>query len=106
MRDEEQRNAETWEGFGRDVDDYVLPWMLERSTSEKLVEPLRRGEGLDTSRLGLPVLLWILGDESGARAAVEAGRRVEFRGGLVIDYDAYAERLMSEIEAHPEGPVD
>lgn len=101
---EEEHNAATWERFRRHFDDYAIPWLVERATPEQLVEPLRRKEGADTSRLSLPVLLWILGDEDGAREAIEQGRQFEFRGGLVIDYEAYAKRLIAEIDAHPGGP--
>ncbi|SFC56137.1 hypothetical protein SAMN04487968_1084 [Nocardioides terrae] len=105
-RGEDQQNAQTWELFGQDIDQYAMPWMQERDTGERLVEPLRRNEGLDTSRLALPVLLWILGDPAGAREAVERGRSAKIVGGMVVDYGAYAERLLAEIDAHPDGPVE
>lgn len=105
-RDEDEHNAQTWETFGRDIDDCAMPWMLERDTGERLVEPLRRNEGWDTSRLALPVLLWILGDPDGAREAVERGRSAKIVGGMVVDYEAYAHRLLAEIDAHPDGPVE
>jgi hypothetical protein len=101
---EDDENAATWELFGAEFDKYAVPWLGERSTDAGVVASLRRGEGLDTGRLSLPVLLWLTGDEAGAREALEAGRHVVFRGGLVVDYDAYADRLSAEIDAHPTGP--
>jgi hypothetical protein len=100
---QDEENAATWELFGAEVDTYAVPWLDERRTAAGLVASLRRGEGLDTGRLSLPVLLWLMGDEAGAREALEAGRHVEFRGGMVVDYEAYAARLLAEIDASPTG---
>jgi len=104
LKDQDEQNAATWDLFGRDVDEHVDPWWEARSTGKEIAAALRRGEGLDTGRLALPVLLWVLGDEAGAREAVEAGHHAVIRGGLVIDYDAFAARLLAEIDAHPTGP--
>jgi hypothetical protein len=104
-RDQDDDNDVTWDRFRRDLDEYVVPWWEARSTGEAIVAALRRGEGIDTGRLALPVLLWILGDEQAAREAVEQGRHLIIRGGLVVNYDAYAERLLAEIDTHPTGPA-
>lgn len=104
VKDEDQSNAATWDLLGRDIDQYATPWMLERSTPEQLIAALRRHEGLETSRLGLPVLLWLTGDPDGAREAIEAGRRIRNITGMVVDDDSFAERLNAEIDAHPSGP--
>jgi hypothetical protein len=104
VQGEDERNAETWELLGRDIDEYAMPWILDRSTNDALVESLRRIEGADTSRLKLPVLLWIMGRPDDARQAVEDGHSFEFRGGMVVDYDAYATRLLAKIDAWPDGP--
>ncbi|MBN9104668.1 MAG: hypothetical protein J0I14_06665 [Propionibacteriaceae bacterium] len=104
VKDEDQSNTATWELLGRDIDQYATPWMLERSTPTQLIAALRRHEGLETSRLGLPVLLWLTGDPDGAREAIEAGRQIRNITGMVVDYNSYAERLHAEIDAHPDGP--
>lgn len=103
-RDRDDNDA-TWDQFARDLEEHVVPWWEARSSAEAIVAALRRGEGLDTGRLALPILLWTLGDEQGAREAVEQGRHVIIRGGLVVDYDAYAERVLAELDAHPTGPA-
>lgn len=102
VKDEDQSNAATWELLGRDIDQYATPWMLERSTSGQLIAALRRHEGLDTSRLGLPVLLWLTGDPDGALAAIEAGR--DIRASMVVDYEGFADRLTAQIDSCPNGP--
>src|SRR3954454_77815 len=61
QQDQDEQNAATWELFGRDLDDHVVPWWEERSDDESIVAGLRRGEGFDTGRLALPVLLWSMG---------------------------------------------
>jgi hypothetical protein len=103
--DEEEQNAATMELFGRDVDEFVVPWWEERSTDGTIVAALRAGQGFDTGRLALPVLLWSMGRTEEARAAVEAGRHVRFEGGLIVDYEAYAARLLAEIDAEQSGPT-
>jgi hypothetical protein len=104
FKDAEEQNAATWELFGRDVDEFVVPWWEDRSSDEAIVAALRAGQGFDTGRLALPVLLWSMGRTEDAREAVEAGRHVRFEGGMVVDYEAYAARLLAEIDAHPDGP--
>jgi hypothetical protein len=44
------------------------------------------------------------GGSDEAREAVEAGRQVEFHAVMVVDYEAYAARLLTEIEASPSAP--
>ena len=106
VEDEDELNAATWELFGRDVDEHVVPWWEERSSDEAIVAALHAGQGFDTGRLALPVLLWSMGRTQEAREAVEVGRHVRFEGGLVVDYEAYAARLLTEIDASPSGPGD
>ena len=102
--DQDEQNAATWELFGRDVDEHVEPWWAERSSDEVIAAALRAGQGFDTGRLALPVLLWSMGRTQEAREAVEAGHHVRVEGGMVVDYDSYAERLLAEIDASPDGP--
>ena len=106
VEDEDEHNAATWELFGRDVDEHVVPWWEQRSGDEAIVAALRAGQGFDTGRLALPVLLWSMGRTQEAREAVEVGRHVRSEGGLVVDYEAYAARLLTEIDASPSGPGD
>ena len=104
FKEQEEQNAATWELFGRDVDEFVVPWWEERSSDEAIVAALRAGQGFDTGRLALPVLLWSMGRTDEAREAVEAGRHVRFEGGMVVDYEAYAARLLAEIDTSPTLP--
>jgi hypothetical protein len=99
-------NQETWRTFVHELDEYGMPWVRARSTAELLVDPLRRGEGWEQSRLALPVLLWTLGDPAGARAALDDGRTQGLVGGMSVDYDAFAARLLTELHDHPAGPAD
>ena len=90
-------NADTWRTVMEDIDQHATPWWEERTSDEQLVAAIRRGEGNDTARLVLPLLLLALGRPDAARQAVESGRGRHT--GLVVDYDAYATRLLAEIDA-------
>ncbi len=90
-------NAGAWETLLEDIEQHGTPWWGERTSDEQLVAAIERGEGNDTARLVLPLLFLGLGRPDDARRAVEAGRAR--RTGLVVDYDAYAARLLAEIDA-------
>ena len=91
--------AQTWDSLGADLDTYAEPWWAERTTGEGLVRALQAREGGDTSRLALPVLLWVLGREDAALAALDEAVRAGFVPGLVVDVDEFAARLRGEIDA-------
>jgi hypothetical protein len=104
-KDRDEQNARTWDLIGRQFDEFGVLWISERDTPEKLLEAIGRPEPGPLTRCDLPVLLWLLGDEAGAREAIEVEQTRPFTGGTVIDYERFADRLIAEIDSHPAGPA-
>jgi len=106
IKGEEERNAVYWDWFAHQLDEYGEQWLARYADPEQMKAAMRSLEAGGFSRVTLPVLLWLEGDADGAREAVAWGRSLDVNGAPVLDYDGFAERLITEIEARPHGPAD
>ena len=97
-KDEGDRNAEVWQQLADDVDEYAEPWWAARADDEGLLTAMDGTQDLSLAAVARPVLLWLSGRDDEAREAIERGRHVTNLDGRLIDYDAYAERLLAEME--------
>jgi hypothetical protein len=103
VRGEDERNAAVWAWVASQLDEYGEPWLEEHAEQQRMAESLRNLEAGAFSRVTLPVLLWLGGDGDAAREALEWGRSLDVSGGPTVDYDAFAARLLAEIDARPSG---
>jgi hypothetical protein len=101
VRGEDERNAAVWAWVAAQLDEYGEPWLREHAEPARMAQSLRNLEAGAFSRVTLPVLLWLGRDADGAREALEWGRSLDVQGGPTVDYEAFAARLVAEIDAHP-----
>lgn len=104
IRGEDEHNDAVWAWVADQLDEYGEPWLREHAKPDRMADSLRNLEAGAFSRVTLPVLLWLGGAADGARQAVEWGRSLNVQGGPTIDYDAFAHRLLAEVDASPDGP--
>lgn len=104
IRGEDEHNDAVWAWVADQLDEYGEPWLREHADPDRMADSLRNLEAGAFSRVTLPVLLWLGGAADAARHALEWGRSLKVQGGPTVDYDAFARRLLSEIDAYPAGP--
>ena len=97
IKGEDEHNAVFWDWFATQLDTYGEPWLATYADPGPLKQAMRSLEAGGFSRVTLPVQVWLEGDADGAREALEWGRSAE--RPPIADYDAFAARLLAEIEA-------
>jgi hypothetical protein len=106
IRGDDEHNDAVWAWVADQLDEYGEPWLREHADPDRMAAPLRNLEAGAFSRVTLPVPLWLGGAADAARQAVDWGRSLNVQGGPTVDFDAFAKRLLAEIDASPDGPAD